>query len=70
MNIYTNPANWNQQYASPEQFITELQEDGNEYEGTEFNLVQMTVQGCTKFKVVDGKPVVIGNTATIGVEGR
>jgi hypothetical protein len=70
MNIYTSPANWNQQYTTPEQFIEELQEDGNEYEGVEFSLVQMTVQGCTKFKIVDGNHVVIGHTAPIGVEGR
>lgn len=70
MNIYTSPSNWNEQYSTPEQFIAELQEDGNEYEGVEFNLVQIAVQGCTKFKIVDGKPVMIGHTTPIGFEGR
>lgn len=51
MEIFVARYDWNEQYGSVEEMASQCSE------GEEFELVRMTVGGCTKYKILNGAPV-------------
>lgn len=52
MEILLNNLDWNEQYRSVDEYLTEQRPR----EGAEFTLVKATILTATTYKIVDGKP--------------
>lgn len=57
--VFVPPDEWNSHYESAEDHISSCQEWGECREGDEFELVRLEVGALTRYRVVDGKPVVV-----------
>ena len=68
MNILLNNDNWDERYASVEQFVSDLMEMDDDIEGQEFQLVSVSVSVVTRYKIKDGKPMAVAIAFPTGLE--
>jgi len=55
--IFVPDYDWNSHFTSPEDHVEAGREYGESEEGSEFELVRLTVGAKTTYRIVNGKPV-------------